>query len=160
MSDPTTTKAKVTKPAMSTIPPTPEAATEAAREAATPLINMLDQGLARARETHEKMTDMFESASEAFDEAFSTVNRGSAECRMKMMEMARANANATFDMMREMMAARSLPELMELSTTHARRQFEVANQQMKELSELTRKVATESATPLRNGMTETFRQAG
>ena len=159
MSDPTTTAAKTKAAAKPAMPPSPEAAAEAAREAATPLMNMLDQGLVRARETHEKMTDMFESASEAFDEAFSTVTRGSAECRVKMMQMARANANATFDMMRELMAARSLPELMELSSTHARRQFEMANQQMKELSELTRKVATESATPLRNGMTETFRQA-
>jgi phasin family protein len=158
MSDTTTTAAK-TKAAKPTMPPSPEATTEAAREAAAPLMNMLDHGLARARETHEKMTDMFESASEAFDEAFSTVNRGSAEYRMKMMEMARANANATFDMMREMMAARSLPELMELSTTHARRQLEMVNQQMKELSDLTRKVATETAAPLRSGMTESFRVA-
>jgi phasin len=160
MSDPTTmsaAKAKATKPNM---PPSPEAAGDAARDAVTPMMSMLDHGLTRARETHEKMTDMFESASEALDEAFSTANRGSAEYRMKMMEMARVNANATFDMMRELMGARSLPELMELSTTHARRQLELANQQMKELSELTRKVATETAAPIRSSMTEPFRQAG
>jgi phasin len=156
MSDPTTAaKPKAAKP---NVPPSPEAVTEAAREAAMPLMSMLDQGLARARDTHEKMTDMLESTSEAFDEVFSTVNRGSAEYRMKVMEMVRANADAAFDMMRELMNARSLPEMMELSSAHARRQLETANRQMQELSELTRRVAT--ATPIRGSMTEPFRQAG
>jgi phasin family protein len=76
------------------------------------------------------------------------------------MDIARANTNAAFEMMRELMGARSLPELLEVSTSHTRRQLETVSSQMRELTELTQKVATETAGPLRQSMADPLRRAG
>jgi phasin len=162
MSDPATNpKAKPAKPGLPTSPEaTIEAAQDTAREAAAPFVVMLDRGLSQARETHERMSEVFGNTSEALEEAFSNANRGSAEYRAKLMDIARANTSEVFEMMRELMGAKSLPELLEVSTTHTRRQLEMASAQMRELTELTQKVATETTGPLRQGMTEQMRRAG
>jgi phasin len=162
MSDPVTNpKAKSAKPGL---PPSPGAAVdsaqETAREAAAPFVVMLDRGLSQARETHARFSEAIEDTSEALEQAFSNANRGTAEYRAKLMDIARANTDAAFDMMRELMGARSLPELLEVSTSHTRRQLETASAQMRELTELTQKVATETAGPLRQSMTDPLRRAG
>lgn len=162
MSDPATTaKSKSAKPGL---PPSPEAAVESAqetaREAAAPFVVMLDRGLSQARETHARFSEAVEDTSEAMEQAFSNANRGTAEYRAKLMDIARTNTDAAFDMMRELMGARSLPELLEVSTSHTRRQLEMASTQMQELTELTRRVATETAGPLRQSMADPLRRAG
>jgi hypothetical protein len=100
-----------------------------------------------------------EHSTEAFEEAFSCANRGSAEYRNKLMEIARANANSAFDLAREAFEAKSLPDLFESAMAHQRKQFELAAAQMKELTALTQKVVSETTAPIRNGMTEPFKLA-
>jgi hypothetical protein len=108
---------------------------------------------------HEKMTTILEHSTEAFEEAFSCANRGSAEYRVKLMEIARQNANTTFDLAREAFEAKSLPQLFELTLAHQRKQFELAAVQLKELSALTQKVVNETTEPIRSGMAEPFKLA-
>ena len=69
------------------------------------------------------------------------------------MEIARQNANSTFDLAREAFEAKSLPQLFELTLAHQRKQFELAAAQLKELSALTQKVVSETdrADPQRDG---------
>ena len=52
----------------------------------------------------------------------------------------------------------SFSEVIELSTSHARKQFEAVSEQTKELAALAQKVATESAEPLKSGVTKAFRK--
>jgi len=49
------------------------------------------------------------------------------------------------------MAVTSPSELFELSAAHARKQFEMLNEQIKQISALVQKAATESAQPLQAG---------
>src|SRR5690242_2918335 len=80
-------------------------AAEAAREFPESFTALFDKTLARAKDAHEKMTTILEHSTEAFEEAFSCANRGSAEYRAKVMDIARANANSAFDLARDMLAA-------------------------------------------------------
>lgn len=123
------------------------------------LIDLFEKSVARAKDAHEKVTTIVEHSTEAFEEAFSCANRGSAEYRVKLMEIARANANSAFDLAREAFEAKSIPELFESTLAHQRRQFEAAAAQMKELSALTQKVVSETTAPIRSGMTEPFKLA-
>ena len=123
------------------------------------LIDLFDKSIERAKDAHEKMTTIVEHSTEAFEEAFSCANRGSAEYRVKLMEIARANANSAFDLAREVFGAKSLPEVLEATVAHQRKQFEAAATQMKELSALTQKVVSETTEPIRNGITERFKLA-
>jgi hypothetical protein len=69
---------------------------------------------------------------------------------------ARANINAAFDFAQQLMAVTSPSEFFELSAAHARKQFEMLNEQIKQLSALVQKAATESAQPLQAGAMKAF----
>ena len=70
--------------------------------------------------------------------------------------MTRANTNAAFDFANALMTVKSASEVVEVSTAHARKQFDVLSAQTKELTTLAQKVATESAEPIKSGMTKAF----
>ena len=53
---------------------------------------------------------------------------------------------------------KSISEVVELSTTHARKQFETVSGQTKELAALAQKVATETAEPIKESVTKTFKK--
>jgi phasin family protein len=57
-----------------------------------------------------------------------------------------------------MLDVKTFSEAVELSTAHARKQFEQLSEQTKELAALAHKVANESAEPLRNSVNKTFRK--
>ena len=122
-------------------------------------VDLFEKSVARAKDAHEKVASIVEHSAEAFEEAFSCANRGSAEYRNKLMEIARTNANAAFDLAREVLEAKSLPEMVESTLAHQRKQLDLAAAQMKDLTALTQKVVTETTEPLRNGMKEPFKLA-
>jgi hypothetical protein len=137
-----------------------EATAETLRtELPSSFVDLFDKTLARTKDMHGKMTTIFEHSAEAFEEAYSCANRGSAEYRAKLMDIARQNANATFDLAREACETKSLPQLVELTLAHQRKQFELATTQLRELSALTQKVVSETTEPIRSGMAEPFRLA-
>lgn len=123
------------------------------------VVDLLDKGLARAKDAHEKAAAIFGHSTEAFEEAYICAKRGSGEYQHKLLEIARINADAAFDMAREMTEAKTLPELFELLVAHQRKQFELFTTQMKDLSALTQKVVAETTEPIRSNMTEPFRIA-
>jgi hypothetical protein len=137
-----------------------EATAETLRtELPSSFVDLFDKTLARTKDMHEKVTAIFEHSAGAFEEAYSCANRGSAEYRARLMDIARQNANSTFDLAREACEAKSLPQLVELMLAHQRKQFELAAAQLKDLSALTQKVVTETTEPIRSGMAEPFRLA-
>jgi hypothetical protein len=128
-------------------------------EVPSSFIDLFDKTLARTKDMHEKMSTMLEHSTEAFEEALTCANRGTTEYRVKLMEIARQNANSSFDLAREAFEVKSLPQLFELTLAHQRKQFELAAAQLKELSTLTQKVVSETTEPIRSGMAEPFRLA-
>ena len=75
---------------------------------------------------------------------------------LKVIEAARVNTNAAFDFAGELITAKTLSEVIELSSAHARKQFEAFTEQSKELSALVQKVATETAEPIKSGVNRAF----
>jgi hypothetical protein len=116
--------------------------------------DFVEHGLARAKETHERLL----AAVETFEEVFTNAARGSTDCQARMVEMARANANAAYDLANELMAAESLAQLIECSANGTRRHIDTAAAQLKELSGLARKVAADTTEPISN-MSRVFNHA-
>jgi len=75
-----------------------------------------------------------------------------------VLELARENSNAAFDFATELLGAKSFSEVVELSTAHARKQFETLSEQGKELAALAQKVATEASEPIKEGMSKAARK--
>jgi len=115
-----------------------------------------ERGVAQAKDTYEKMKAAAEEATDVLETTYTTASKGASDYGLKMIETARTNTNAAFDFFGELIAAKSPSELIELSSTHMRKQFETLTEQSKELGALAQKVATETAEPIKSGMSKAF----
>ena len=115
-----------------------------------------ERGVAQAKDTYEKMKAAAEEATDVLETTYSTATKGASDYGLKVIEVARTNTNAAFDFAGEVMAAKTLSEVVELTSAHARKQFEALTAQSKELSALAQKVATETAEPIKSGMNKAF----
>ncbi len=115
-----------------------------------------ERGVAQAKDTYEKMKAVAEEATDVLETTYSTATKGASDYGLKMIEAARVNTNAAFDFAGELIMAKTLSEVIELSSAHARKQFEELGKQTKELSALAQKVATETAEPIKNGVNRAF----
>ena len=101
--------------------------------------------------TRKGYTDLLE-------DSYTTAAKGASDYGLKLLEITRANTNAAFDFASELMTVKSFSEVVELSTAHARKQFDAMSAQTKELTALAQKVATESTEPLKAGVTNAFKK--
>jgi phasin len=118
-----------------------------------------ERGVAQCKDTYEKMKAAAEEATDVLETTYSTASKGASDYGMKVIEAARTNTNAAFDFAGELITAKTLSEVIELSSAHARKQFEALTEQSKELTALAQKVATESAEPIKSGMNKAFNKA-
>src|SRR6202451_3789065 len=118
--------------------------------------NFAERGVAQCKDTYEKMKAAAEEATDVLETTYSTASKGASDYGMKVIETARINTNAAFDYAGALLAARTLSEVIELSSAHARKQFETLTEQSKELGALAQKVATETAEPIKSGMSKAF----
>jgi phasin len=115
-----------------------------------------ERGVAQCKDTYEKMKAAAEEATDVIETTYSTATKGASDYGLKMIEAARVNTNAAFDFAGELITAKTLSEVIELSSAHARKQFEALTQQGKELGALAQKVAADTSEPLKSGMNKAF----
>ena len=103
------------------------------------------KSVAQARNTYENAKAATEEATDLLKNTYKTAAKGATDYNLKVIEIARTNINTAFDYAKELSGVKSLTEFVELSTAHARKQFEAMTAQTKELTELAQKVTTEIA---------------
>lgn len=113
-----------------------------------------ERGAAGAREAIEKSKTVAEDAARGFEQSSQASLETIREWNVKLIEMAHANAEAGFDFARQMATAKAPSDIAELWTAHARKQFEMLTEQVKELTTLSRKIASSSAEPLSRSVTK------
>ena len=106
---------------------------------------LADKGVAQARNTYENAKAATEEATDLLKDTYKTAAKGATDYNLKVIEIARTNTNTAFDYAHELLGVKSLSEFVELSTAHARKQFEAMTAQTKELTELAQEVTTEIA---------------
>ncbi|MCW5693883.1 MAG: phasin [Pseudolabrys sp.] len=111
-----------------------------------------EKGIAQAKEGYEKIKANAEKTTETLEETYAIAAKGCTDYNLKLIETARANSNAAFDLMGELMGAKSYSQVLELTTAFMRNRFDALTAQTKELTAQAQKVATESAEPMK----ETF----
>jgi phasin len=122
--------------------------------------DIAEKSVSQAKENYEKMKAAAEEATDLLEDTYATATKGAADYGLKVIEAARTNANAAFDFAGELLGVKSASEVVELSTTHARKQFETMTAQSKELTALAQKIAAETAEPIKEGMSKAFKIAG
>ena len=117
-----------------------------------------EKGVAQTKDAYEKMKATAEQATEVLETVYSTASKGSTEYGQKVIEIARTNTNKHFDFVASLFGVKSVSELVELSTAHARAQFEAVSAQTKELTALAQKVATETSAPIKTGVEKAMKK--
>ena len=108
-----------------------------------------EKGIAQAKENYEKVKSAAEQATDVLEDTYSTASKGCCGYGLKVIEATRANSNAAFDLVADLMTAKSYAEVVEKSTAYMRAQFETMTAQAKALGEEAQKVATETAEPIK-----------
>jgi phasin len=117
---------------------------------------LAEKGVAQAKDTYEKMKAAAEESTALLEDTYASASKGMTAYNLKLLECARANANAAFDFAGQFLTAKSLSEAVELSSAHARKQFETVSEQSKELTALAQKAATDTAEPIKAGVSSAF----
>jgi phasin len=118
-----------------------------------------EKGVSQARENYTKFKDAAETHNSTIEAVFTTATKGATDYSAKLLDIVKANTNATFDFAQELVGMKSLSQAMELWTSHARKQVETLTAQTKELAELTQKIASETAEPIKAGASKLFKTA-
>jgi phasin len=128
-------------------------------EVPTAFREFAEKGIAQAKENYEKVKSAAEQATDVLEDTYSKASKGYASYGLKVIETTRANSDAAFDLMSELMRAKSYSEVVELSSAFMRKQFDALIAQSKELCEHAQKVATETVEPLKESISGTFSKA-
>ena len=66
-----------------------------------------EKGVSQARETYEKFKDVAQSSNQTMEAVYSTATKGASDYSSKVIEMARSNTNAAFDVAEKMIGVKS-----------------------------------------------------
>ncbi len=107
-----------------------------------------EQSVIQFRDTYDRMRTAAEEATELLEETMDTARESALGLSEKTLEAARSNSEAQFEFARDLFAAKTVADVVELQTAFARKQFEAASTQLKEMQELTTKFMTDTTKPV------------
>jgi phasin len=110
----------------------------------------VEEGFAEGKKTLDKMSNVATDFTSQITNSYATAIKGAQDYNIKAIEFAQANIAAAVDITQKLSAVKSPADFIELSSDHARKQFETLAEQTKELAELAQKIALVTAQPLKN----------
>lgn len=122
------------------------------------LRDMTELGLDQAKTAYDQMKGNAQEAVELLDGSADAFKVGTTEFNAKAIEFTQSNMNAGFEFARKLFTAKDVKEVVELQSAFARDQFAVYSTQVKDLGELSAKVAENTSKPLAEGMKKSFEQ--
>jgi phasin len=118
-----------------------------------------EKSLSQAKDNYARVKSAAEEATDALEDSYTRAAKGLVGFNLKMIEAARANANANFDFFSELFGANSVAKVVELSTAHARKQFDAMSDQSRELTAFAQQLAVETSEPIKGSVSKAFRSA-
>jgi phasin len=118
-----------------------------------------EKGVSQARDSYTKLKDAAETQNGTIEAVFSSASKGATDYSAKLLDVVKSNTSASFDFAQQLVGAKTLPEAMELWTSHARKQVEAFTAQSKEFVELSQKIATDTVEPIKSGASKLFKPA-
>jgi phasin len=117
-----------------------------------------EQGVARAQQGCEKIKAASEGMAVALRETCSNNAKCATDYGLKVIDISNANATSAIDFFARLLGSKSVTDLLTLSTTQARKAFDTASAQNKDLWELAQKLATETGEPVRKHVAKVLHQ--
>ena len=110
--------------------------------------NTVDQ----TRQAYDRSTDAFEASVATFEKSFSAAGQGAAAFNRKIIDIARRNLDASFDLAKSLAGAKNLTDMVELQTEFWRKQFGKLTAQAEEVRALSTKVTADATEALKEHM--------
>ena len=108
-----------------------------------------EQGLTQSREAYGRMRAATEEATDVMQQSLETTRDSMRDFQFSTLDMAKANADATFDLFRRLLTVTSVADAVQLQTTFARERFEALVDYSKNAQSSLTKAGTEAARPAR-----------
>jgi phasin len=119
----------------------------------------LEKSVADSRAAFAKAKTAADEAASAFEVSFAAAKDGALAINAKGFEALRANADANFDFLKAVFAAKSLADVIALQTEFARKQVETFTSQTKDLGALTQKTMADAVEPIKEQVAKSFKIA-
>jgi len=119
---------------------------------------LAEQGAARAQEGCEKVKAASGEMVEALRETCSSNARSAGDYGLKVIEISNTNTASAIDFFANLLGSKSVTDVLSLSAAQARKTFEAASAQNKELWELGQKLAAETGEPIKKHLAKALHQ--
>ena len=106
----------------------------------------------QTREAYDRSKEAFDASLTTFERSFDAAGQGAAAFNRKIVDIARRNVDASFDLSTSLAGAKSLADMVELQAVFWRKQFSVLTAQAEEVRELSTKVTADAAEPIKPQM--------
>ena len=111
-----------------------------------------EKSVAQTRHAYDRSADAFDASLTTFERSFDAAGQGAAAFNRKIVDIARRNVDASFDLFTSLASAKNLAEIVELQSAFWRKQFGVLRTQAEEVQALSTKVTADAAKPIKSQM--------
>ena len=110
---------------------------------------LAEKAVAQTREVYDRSKDAFDASLTTFERSFHAAGQGAAAFNRKIVDVARRNVDASFDLAKSLAGAKKLTDIVELQAVYWRKQFEVLTAQAEEVRALSTKLTAAAAEPIK-----------
>src|SRR5512132_2384018 len=114
---------------------------------------LAEKNVAQTRQVYDRSWDAFDASVATFEKSFDAAGQGAAAFNRKIIDIARRNLDASFDLAKSLAGAKNLTDMVELQTAYWRKQFGALTAQAEEVRELSTKVTAGAAEAIKAHMT-------
>ena len=119
---------------------------------------MAEKTVARTREVYDRSKDALDASIVTFERTFDAAGQGATAFNRKIIDIARRNVDASFDLATSLAGAKSLAEIAELQAAHWQKQFDALANQAEEVRALSSEVTADVAEPIKAHVTSSMEE--
>jgi phasin len=113
---------------------------------------LAEKSVAQARDAYDRSWDAFDASLTTFERTFDAAGQGAAAFNHKIVDLARRNVDATFDLATSLAGTKDLADMVELQAAFWRKQVGVLTAQAEEVRALSTKMTAAAAEPIKSQM--------
>jgi phasin len=113
---------------------------------------LAEKTVVQTREAYDRSLDAFDVSLMTFERSFEAAGQGAIAFNRKIVDIARRNVGAGFDLATSLAGAKSLVDIVELQAAFWRKQFGILTAQAEEVRALSTKVTADAAEPIKSQM--------
>ena len=111
---------------------------------------LAEKSVAQTREAYDRSLDAFDASVTTFERSFDAAGRGATVFNRKIVDIARRNVDASFDLATSLVGAKDLADIVELQRAYWQKQFGALASQAEEVRGLSTKITADATKPIKS----------